>query len=161
MSEPKFSSELVAPCGMNCGICNAYLAFSRGVPKKKGVVTHCAGCRVRDKKCAFIKRDCEKIRKKQISFCYQCQDMPCERLTKLDTHYRLRYGMSMIENHKLIKDKGIAEFLKDQTEKYRCPKCSDIVSVHDGKCYACGYQGEKPKGSIPKCSWVPNKKKIV
>jgi rubrerythrin len=69
--------------------------------------------------------------------------------------------MSMIENHKLIKDKGIAEFLKDQTEKYRCPKCSDIVSVHDGKCYACGYQGEKPKGSIPKCSWVPNKKKIV
>lgn len=159
MSAPKFSPELVAPCGMNCSICKAYLALSRNVPRKKGAVTHCAGCRVRDKNCAFIKRDCEKIRKKQILFCYQCPDMPCERLTKLDTYYRSRYSMSMIENQKLMKEKGMTAFLKDQIEKYQCPKCGDVVSVHDSKCYACGYKGEKPHGSIPKHSWIPNRKK--
>jgi hypothetical protein len=40
----KFTADLVAPCGINCGICKAYLAYSRGVPRKKGEVSHCTGC---------------------------------------------------------------------------------------------------------------------
>jgi hypothetical protein len=35
MFEPHFTPELIAPCGMNCGICKSYLAFSRGIPEKK------------------------------------------------------------------------------------------------------------------------------
>jgi predicted RNA-binding Zn-ribbon protein involved in translation (DUF1610 family) len=159
----QFTPELVAPCGMNCGVCKAYLAYSRGVPRKKGEVTHCAGCRVRDKNCAFIKRGCPKKVGKQLSFCFECPDMPCRQLAKLDAHYSVRYSMSMIENLREIKSKGMAIFLENQTEKYRCPKCGDVVSVHDGKCYACGYQGEKPikkvgKSNWDKARWVPNKK---
>jgi hypothetical protein len=159
----EFTAELIAPCGMNCGVCKAYLAYSRGVPKQKGKVSHCTGCRARDKKCAFIKRDCRKIREKQIRFCYECANMPCERLAKLDAHYSARYDMSMVENQKTIREKGMDEFLKGQAEKYRCPKCGDVVSVHDNKCYACGYQGEKPikkvgKPRWDKARWVPNKK---
>jgi hypothetical protein len=155
----KFTVDLIAPCGINCGICKAYLAYSRGVPKEKGKVSHCTGCRARDKKCAFIKRDCAKLREKQIRFCYECPQMPCERLAKLDALYVARYGMSMVENQKMLKEKGAEAFLKSQAEKYRCPKCGDVVSVHDGKCYACGFQGEKPKGNNPKLRWVPNRKK--
>jgi rubrerythrin len=84
--------------------------------------------------------------------------MPCKQLSKLDELYRARYGMSMIENLKMIRDKGMDEFLKSQAEKYRCASCGDIISVHDGKCYACGYQAEKPKGFNPKLRWVPNRK---
>jgi rubrerythrin len=84
--------------------------------------------------------------------------MPCKELTKIDELYRVRYGMSMVENQKMMKEKGMEEFLKSQSEKYRCPSCGDIVSVHDGKCYACGYQAEKPKGSNPEKRWVPNRK---
>lgn len=154
----KFTPVLVAPCGMNCGICKAYLAYSRGVPKKKGQVTHCSGCRVRDKNCAFIKRACPHKVGKQLKFCYECPDMPCEHLRRLDERYRVRYGMSMIENQKMIRDKGMAEFLKSQTEKYRCPSCGDVVSVHDGRCYRCGYQGPKPKPVDPNYRWTPNRK---
>ena len=153
----KFTPDLIAPCGMNCGICKAYLAYSRGVPYKKGEVSHCKGCLVRNKNCAFIRRDCEKLRKKQIRFCHKCADMPCKQLAKLDELYRARYGMSMIENLKMIRERGIAEFLKSQSEKYRCSNCGDIISVHNGKCYACGYQAKKPKGSNPKLRWVPNR----
>jgi hypothetical protein len=158
MPEQKFTPEQIAPCGMNCGVCKAYLAYTRGVPKKKGSVSHCSGCRVRDKNCAFIKRDCPRRVGRQLSFCYQCPDMPCERLVKLDKLYQIRYGMSMIENQKTIRDTGMEEFLKSQREKYRCPSCGDVVSVHDGKCYKCGYQGPKPKSSDPTYRWNPNRK---
>ena len=153
-----FAAELIAPCGMNCGICKAYLAYSRGVPYKKGEVSHCSGCLVRNKNCAFIKRDCEKLRKKQVRFCYECADMPCGRLSKLDAYYNAHYGKSMIENQKMIKTQGMDEFLEKQAEKYRCPSCGDIISVHDGKCYACGFQGDKPKSPKPKQPWIPNRK---
>lgn len=85
--------------------------------------------------------------------------MPCKSLAKIDEHYRARYGMSMVENLKTIREQGMENFLKNQAEKYRCPKCGDVVSVHDGKCYACGFQGEKPKGHYVKKRWVPNRKK--
>ena len=155
----EFTPDQIAPCGMNCGICKSYLAYSRGVPYKRGEVPHCNGCLARNKNCAFVKRDCEKLRKKHIRFCYECADMPCNKLSKLDEYYKARYGMSMIENLKTIREKGVDEFLKSQSEKYRCPNCGDIISVHDGKCYVCSYQAAKLKGSNPKHRWVPNRKK--
>jgi hypothetical protein len=45
----------------------------------------------------------------------------------------------MVENLKEMKTKGKDEFLKSQTEKYRCPSCGGVIFVHDGKCYSCGY----------------------
>ena len=85
--------------------------------------------------------------------------MPCQQLAKLDNYYSAHYGMSMVENQKMMKQEGMHNFLKSQSEKYLCPKCGDIVSVHDGKCYACNYKADKPKGSNPKQRWVPNAKK--
>lgn len=159
----KFIPDLIGPCGMNCGLCKAYLAYSRGVPTKKSEVTHCSGCIARNKNCAFVKRDCPQKVGKNLRFCYECPEMPCERLTKIDAHYSARYSMSLIENLKEIKTNGMDAFLKNQAEKYRCPSCGDVVSVHDGKCYACGYKGEAPikkvgKARWDKARWVPNKK---
>jgi len=51
--------------------------------------------------------------------------------------------MSMVENLKMIKAKGVDEFLKNQEATHRCPNCGDVVCVHDGKCYSCGYKREK------------------
>jgi rubrerythrin len=65
--------------------------------------------------------------------------MPCENLDGLDRRYRKRYGMSMVENLKELKAKGIEEFLKNQEAKYSCPACGGVVSVHDRKCYSCGH----------------------
>jgi hypothetical protein len=132
----KFESVLIAPCGMNCGICKSYLAYTRGIPKKRGKVTHCLGCLPRNKNC-FIKRGCKNLRKERIKFCFECRDMPCENLDRLDRRYRKRYNMSMVENLNELKEKGMEQFLKNQEEKYRCQACGDFISVHDGKCYLC------------------------
>ena len=142
MSNVKFTSELIAPCGMNCAICKAYLAYTHGIPRVRGKVTYCAGCLPRAKNC-YIKRGCAKLSKHQIQSCHQCDTIPCRHLDHLDKRYRERYGMSMVENLKMIKAKGMAGFLKNQQEKYKCPNCGDVVCVHDGKCYPCGYKREK------------------
>jgi predicted RNA-binding Zn-ribbon protein involved in translation (DUF1610 family) len=55
--------------------------------------------------------------------------------------------MSMVENLKTITAKGITGFLAEQAEKYRCPNCGEVVCVHDGKCYSCGYIGKNPKSA--------------
>jgi rRNA maturation endonuclease Nob1 len=67
--------------------------------------------------------------------------------------------MSMVENLKTIKAKGMTEFLAEQAEKYRCPNCREVFSVQEGKCYSCGYttKNSKPK-SIEKARQLSAKK---
>ena len=132
-----FTPELIAPCGMNCGICKAYIAYTRGIPRQRGKVTRCAGCHPRNKNC-FIKRNCRKLSKHEIQFCYDCTVMSCKNLDRLDRRYRERYGMSMVENLKMLKANGMETFLASQQEKHSCPNCGDVICVHDGKCYSCG-----------------------
>lgn len=139
MSNVKFTSELVAPCGMNCALCKAYLAYTHAVPRVRGKVTYCAGCLPRAKNCYLI-RGCKKLSKHQIRSCTECDTIPCEKLAHLDKRYREHYGMSMVENLKELIEKGMDEFLKSQAEKYRCPDCGDVICVHDSKCYSCGYK---------------------
>jgi hypothetical protein len=139
MATNKFAPELIAPCGMNCAICKAYLAYTHGVPRQRGKVFYCVGCLPRGKDC-FIKRKCQKLAKHEAQYCYQCDKIPCENLNRVDRRYRALYGMSMVENLKELKANGMDKFLASQAEKYRCPNCGDVVCVHDGKCYSCGYQ---------------------
>ena len=156
--DPAFASDLIAPCGMNCGICKAYLAYTHGVPAKRGKVSHCRGCVPRAKNC-YIKRGCPKLSKHQLQSCHQCDAIPCKNLAHLDKRYREHYAMSMVENLKTIKTKGMDGFLTDQAEKYRCPNCGDVVSVHDGKCYSCSYIRKKPEPeNTEKATQSPPKK---
>ncbi len=146
MPQNKFKSELVAPCGMNCGICKAYLAYTHDFPRQRGKVTHCAGCLPRAKNC-YVIRGCPRLRKHEIQSCSQCDTMPCKHLAHLDKRYRERYEMSMVININELKTKGLDAFLEDQELKYRCPNCGDIICVHDRKCYSCGFVRERRTGS--------------
>ena len=132
----KLKAKLVAPCGMNCGLCSGYLALSRGLEKKRGI-THCKGCRPRGKMCAFVKKRCEKVGKNQVKFCFECKEFPCESITKLDKRYQKNYNYSFIENLKYIKEHGIEAFLEMEEKKYKCQNCGDIKCIHNGKCYSC------------------------
>jgi len=129
--------ELVAPCGMNCNVCSAYLAYSSGLPKKRGKITHCQGCLPRKKKCAFLKGQCAKIRNGKIRFCFECSSFPCENLEKIDSRYRENYGVSFTDNLRKIEKGGLDDFLREQEKRYRCGRCGGTKSVHSGKCYGC------------------------
>ncbi len=45
--------------------------------------------------------------------------------------------MSMIENLKMIAEKWIRFFWKNQYQKHHCEVCGSMISVHKGKCFHC------------------------
>lgn len=127
-----FDQEIIAPCGMNCGICMAYLR-----EKNK-----CPGCRTYksdkpDTRSKCIIKNCVELKKNNWKFCIKCSKLPCQRMKNLDKRYRTKYDMSMMGNLKFIEEKGIKSFLKQQKEKYKCPNCGGVICVHNKKCYSC------------------------
>ncbi len=133
----EFSSDLIAPCGMDCNVCSGYLAMYQDV-KKKGIrMSSCKGCRPRDKKCAFLKKRCVRLLNHAVTFCYECPDYPCENLTHIDTRYKTFFRMSLLENLASIKKKGMEAFLKTEKKKWRCPTCGGVICCHNGLCFFC------------------------
>lgn len=130
----RMQKELIAPCGMNCGVCISHIGYTMNGKKRKNP---CPGCIPRDKGCVFLKKHCDKLKKRTVDYCFECEDFPCEHLEKLDSSYRKRYDMSMIENLNSIQKNDMEHFLEEQEEKYRCPECGGTICVHDGRCYTC------------------------
>jgi len=135
----KFTKNLIASCGMNCRICIGYFGYTVSGKRRK---MKCIGCKPRDKSCAFLKKYCKKLTKKEVDYCYECSDFPCFHLEKIDKLYRERYNMSMIENLEYIRDNGMDDFLKKQEKKYQCSECGGVICVHNGKCYSCENSNE-------------------
>ena len=129
-------TELIAPCGMDCGICKAHY-------REKNT---CPGCRELDKKTLTsrfncIIRECKILKDGKWRYCSdKCDKFPCKRLKSLDKRYRTKYHMSMLKNLKCINEKGIDIFLEKEKQKWTCLKCGGIVTCHGGKCLNCGFE---------------------
>ena len=61
--------DLFAPCGMFCGFCGSFLAKKYNVPRRRGIISYCEGCRPRDKQCSFLKKKCDLMLNKEVDFC--------------------------------------------------------------------------------------------
>jgi len=126
-------SILIAPCGMNCNICMAYLR-----DKNK-----CPGCRFFHKsepvtiaRCKI--KNCETLKKNEIKYCFQCTQFPCDKIKHMDKRYRTRYHMSTIDNLNDINKFGIREYLKNERIRWACSFCGGTICVHRGYCFRCG-----------------------
>ena len=125
--------DLIAPCGMNCGVCIGHLREERP----------CGGCFKKDdpnkpkvcRSCVIV--NCELLSQNKSGFCYECEKYPCTRLRNLDKRYRTKYGMSMIENLAYIKNHGLGSFLNSEEERWKCKVCGSGLSVHRDYCLNC------------------------
>ncbi len=126
-----FRTTLIAPCGMDCAICMAYL-------REKN---HCDGCYSAHCQC---QRHCTIATCEQVKdrYHHSCEKFHCRRLKQLDRRYRTKYGMSMLENLEAIKEHGIRAFVKSERERWTCRECGGVINVHRGKCSSCGKERE-------------------
>ena len=119
----RITRNLIAPCGMNCGVCMAYL-------REKN---RCNGCgkvdESRSKTIVFCKIRLCRSRKRK--YCFDCAKFPCDRLKHMDKRYRTKYCMSEIENLEFIRSKGINSFVK--SERKRWQKGNKVFCVHKKK----------------------------
>ena len=127
-----FDKILIAPCGMNCGTCIAYL-------REKN---RCPGCRIYSaNKAISIQRciipKCVHLEKTASKFCYDCEKFPCIRMKQLDKRYSTKYKTSFIDNLTMIKEKGIDSFLDFESNRRTCPNCGSVLSVHRDHCLTC------------------------
>ncbi|MCR3955335.1 MAG: DUF3795 domain-containing protein [Gudongella sp.] len=129
--------ELIAPCGMNCGLCISYQFRENDLNRKGFHRTYCPGCIPRGKNCTYMKSSCRKVGEGRVRFCFECEDFPCKRLKALDKRYCTKYHMSMIDNLGFIKENGMASFLKKEESKWTCPKCGGTICCHNGLCLQC------------------------
>lgn len=125
---------LIAPCGLNCGLCRAYLR-----PKNK-----CPGCRASDATKPITRtrckiKTCETFKQGTVVFCGDCAHFPCQNLLNLDQRYRLKYHLSLIENLKNIKELGLVKFLADEKIKWTCAHCGGTICIHNSTCNQCGH----------------------
>lgn len=67
--------------------------------------------------------------------CYKhcCHKKPCAGCLKGD-------HASLMENSRIVKEQGIAAFLVQQKEKFTCPECCGIISIHDAECSECQWK---------------------
>jgi len=124
---------LIAPCGMNCSVCMAYLRSGN----------KCLGCRLVDASKPKTRTQCKiktcpSLHEGDTGFCYQCEKFPCDRLKHLDKRYRTKYNMSMIDNLEFLKKSGIEKFIKSENKRWTCSKCNGTICVHKGYCISCG-----------------------
>jgi len=126
--------DLVAPCGMNCGLCRGHLRDKNRCPGCNGDDSaqprYCLTCKI---------KTCDTIASGASSFCFDCTTFPCARLRQLDRRYRTKYGMSMTENLLRIQEIGLEAFVETEQVRWACPECGSIVCVHLPDCGVCGH----------------------
>lgn len=137
------AAELIARCGMNCGICMGHLRDRKTCPgcndpDDSSKAYHCVAC--------AIKR-CEHFPHGPEAFCVDCAKYPCARLRRLDKRYRSKYRMSMIENLGELQRVGVTAFVERERTRWACPHCGALVSVHRTACLACGESVEDTRGA--------------
>jgi hypothetical protein len=132
----RFTPELIAPCGINCGTCRAFLRETKN---------KCNGCRSVDLKMPASSlsckiKNCEHLQKTESKLCSECQLFPCEKMLHIDKRYRTRYYTSLILNLVTIRETGMASFLENEERKWSCPNCGAVVSVHKKTCLKCNQE---------------------
>ncbi len=121
---------MLAPCGINCMLCNKHLS-AKPCPgclcDGQGKPEHTRHCHI--KACAAAQN---------VTRCHACGTFPCNRIRSLDRTYRKHYDVSLRDAGLRMRAVGEAAFLLEQIEQYTCESCGGLVCLHTGACSVCG-----------------------
>ena len=117
---------LVAPCGIDCGICELHTCkddpklfsylLSRGIPKEK---IPCGGCREIRGNCPVLPAQCSTflcIEEKQKKFCHECGDFPCGMLQPCADRAEILPHNMKVFNLSVIRRAGVEGFIRESAE---------------------------------------------
>ena len=125
---------IIAPRGLNCSLCRAYLRERDPCPGCRGDETSkssaCLTCAI--KNCAELSAGGHQI-------CSACDEFPCADLLHLESRYKDNYGVSVIANLERIRAVGLERFVTEEISKRSCPECGVLLCMHKPQCINCGY----------------------
>jgi len=130
----KTNSTLIAPCGLNCRLCRAYVRNKKACPGCRG------GDSFKSKTCATCPiKNCGKLIEGSFKYCFSCDEFPCAQVNHLEKRYKSNYGVSVLDNLMAIQKNGISSFVRNENKKWLCLKCGDMICMHKAQCISCGH----------------------
>jgi len=124
---------IIAPCGINCSLCRAYVRDRNPCPGCRGEASNksnsCLNCAV---------KNCKELAAGGYQFCYSCASYPCAKLLHLDLRYRTRYRVGVIANLERLQAVGAGRFVDEEAAKWSCPQCGARLCMHKPQCLNCG-----------------------
>jgi hypothetical protein len=149
--------DLMAPCGLYCGLCGIYIATRdnnlkfrerlAGIYGSKPEETECLGCMQPDPAgklygyCTFCGiRDC--VREKGFYSCHLCDQWPCDKITNFPISTGKRVMMRAIPAWRekaanLGDDEGSVAWAMSECERYHCGSCGAPLFRGAQRCRAC------------------------
>lgn len=133
-------TDLVAPCGLDCRLCQRYSRKKNPCPGCRGddclKLPSCLNCKI--KNCPYIKSG-------KLRFCHECREYPCGLVKRLDRRYKKSYGLSILKNLDRIKTVGVSQFVSEQGKDWSCSACGEVLCMHKPGCISCGQVQRKSK----------------
>jgi len=142
--------ELLAPCGLYCGVCSIYIAHrdnnlkfkKRLLPIYRAFAKYvddiaCTGC-LSDGIVFPVCRSCP-IKKcsqdKGINGCHQCNDFPCKFIENFPIQVGKRVILRAIPTWREF---GTEKWVEEEEKRYHCPDCGNVLFRGAKRCNKCG-----------------------
>ena len=137
--------NLLAPCGLYCGVCAIYYADKHNDEKMKEKLAKvyfntpdqikCDGC-LSDNLYPYCKscsiRRC--VTKRELAGCHECDDFPCRKVTKFPFELAKKYMMKSIPARKERTDE---EWVAWEENHWTCKNCNTLNFRGANKCHNC------------------------
>jgi len=137
--------ELLAPCGLYCGVCGIRMAYVEGNEKFKerlstfyGVTPDeivCEGCMSNTlfKYCRTCQiRAC--TTEKTYEGCHQCDDFPCSLIDSFPVPVGKKVILRAIPQWR---DHGTEKWVEMEEQRYHCPHCGYALFRGAKRCRSC------------------------
>ena len=137
--------NLLAPCGLYCGVCAIYYADKHNNEKMKEKLAKvyfntpdqikCDGC-LSENKYIFCQscsiRRC--VKKKEFSGCHECSEFPCRKINKFPFELAKQY---MLKSIPARKERTDAEWVKWEENNWTCKNCGALALRGAKRCPEC------------------------
>ena len=136
------NEKLVAPCGLYCGACTAYLATHddrAGTGKAKGPSMQCDACMGNGRAPAHVSKCAIKVcaaEKTKTGRCSECADFPCSIISDFNNDGVQHHG-EVLENLRQLRTMGITEWTKHEEDRWSCSQCKTKLAWYDAECPKC------------------------
>ena len=145
----EIKKDLLAPCGLYCGVCSIYIAHRENNLKFKEKLLPiyrafaksvddiaCTGCLSEGIifpvcRICSIKNCCNN---KEIEGCHQCNEFPC----KFINNFPIPVGKKVILRAiPFWRENGTEKFVEQEKKRYRCPNCGNPLFRGAKRCNKC------------------------
>ena len=137
--------ELLAPCGLYCGVCGVLMAHRDNNVKFKERLSTVYGCAPEDIRCEGCMSDtrfkfCEQCpirtcaQEKSYEGCYQCADFPCVFIDNFPVPVGKKVIMRAIPTWREL---GTEKWVEEEEKRYHCPQCGNELFRGAKRCRSC------------------------